>query len=113
MKKILCHTKSGDSLGLLAQFQQEGHKILLYCDDLDLKTLGEGRFEKVSSMAEGVLQRPDFVLFDMVGAGTLADGLRKQGMAVFGASKWLDDIELHREKGLELSKARGLKVPRT
>ena len=111
--KILAHTKSGDSIGLLDRFLTEGHQVRLFVDDPSLKTLGEGRFEKVSSMAEGVLWKPDFVMFDMVGSGAVADGIRNKGVPVFGASKWLDDIELHREKGLELCKKVGIKTPNT
>lgn len=111
--KILAHTKSGDSIGLLDRFKNEGHSVCLYVDDATLKTLGEGRFDKVGSMAEGVLKNPDFVIFDMVGSGTVADGIKKHGIPVFGASKWLDDIELKREKGLEISKKFGIRVPDT
>jgi phosphoribosylamine-glycine ligase len=111
--KILAHTKSGDSIGLLDRFLNEGHQVRLFVDDPSLKTLGEGRFDKVSSMAEGVLWKPDFVFFDMVGSGKIADGIRRQGLPVFGASEWLDDIELHREKGLELCQKVGIKTPKT
>jgi phosphoribosylamine-glycine ligase len=111
--KILAHTKSGDSVGLLDRFLMEGHQVKLFVDDPSLKTLGEERFDKVSSMAEGVLWKPDFVFYDMVGSGAQADGIRKQGIPVFGASKWLDDIELHREKGLELCQKVGIKTPKT
>lgn len=111
--KVLAHTKSGDSIGLLDRFLTEGHQVKLFVDDPKLKTLGEGRFNKVSSMAEGVLWKPDFVFYDMVGSGKQADGIRKQGLPVFGAAEWLDDIELHREKGLQLCQSVGIKTPKT
>jgi len=113
MVKILAHTKSGDSIGLLDRFKTEGHQVYLFVDDPSLKTMGEGRFDKVSTMSDGLLRNPDLVFFDMVGSGTVADGIRKKGYNVFGASKWLDDIELHREKGLEICQKFGIKTPKT
>lgn len=72
-----------------------------------------GVVTKVRSMADGLKESPDLVLFDGVGEGALADKLIGLGWNVFGAHKICDEIELDRKFGIDFMEKNGIRVPPT
>lgn len=111
--RILVVTKSCDSAGIVNRFVEEGHDVRVFHEDSETRESMDGIVKKVPAIKEGLSFNPQLVLFDMVGMGEKADNLRAQGWNVFGASKFADDIELKREKGLEFAKKCGIRVPRS
>jgi phosphoribosylamine--glycine ligase len=109
--KILVWSKSGNSAGLVLRMQEEGHHVKIYYDK-PIHSL-ENMVPMVKTMAEGVSEKPDLIVFDDVGAGPLADRLRRQGFNVFGSSELGDFMELKREYGLKVMKEAGIKLPVT
>ena len=100
-------------MALAWRLKKEGHQVWAYHAEPALDESMDGLLEKVPSMAAGIIKKPDFVLFDMVGHGEIADRLKKAGIPVFGASELADDLELKRDYGVEVSQKYGLKVPET
>jgi phosphoribosylamine---glycine ligase len=68
---------------------------------------------KVKTVDEGIRKKPDFVLFDSVAQGKLADKLRKEGWNVFGAHALADKLELDRKFGADFMEEHGIKIPHT
>lgn len=112
MTRCVCHSESGDSLGLLLRFQDEGVDVGLHVTSEKAQTLGRGLIEPVDDFLEAA-RDADLVFFDHVGAGSLADTLRAEGVPVFGASKFQEMLELDRAWGLRTLEKAGLTLPRT
>ncbi len=97
---------SGD---LAWRLVQEGQKVKCYIRDEDDADVYEGIFEKVSNWEDHV-QWADIIVFDDVGFGKVADGLRKTGKFVIGGSEYTDRLEEDREFGQEEMKRVGMVV---
>ena len=112
--KILIHSKNSDSGGLALRFLKEGHKVFMFTElPFYRNALRNMGIIQVNSMAEGVKDKPDFVMFDREGNGDLADRLKKAGLAVCCASAMADKMELDRKFGLDLMEKNGIKIPKT
>jgi len=94
-------TKYGNANALLPRLQEEGKTAVLL--PLRKSDMYKGIIKHVNS-----LKLDDVILFDMVGNG--AKSLRQR---VFGASRWSDEIELYREKGIMLAYKLGFSVPKS
>ena len=97
---------SGDLAWRLAQ---EGQKVKCYIKDEDDADVYEGVFEKVSNW-EDHAPWADVIVFDDVGFGKAADGLRETGKFVIGGSEYADRLEEDREFGQEEMKRVGMVV---
>jgi phosphoribosylamine-glycine ligase len=109
--KILMHSNNGDGIALAERFKKEGHKVWVYIDVKDCRRMGDNLVDKVDSMMRGMAENPDCVIFDMSGAGELADRLRKAGVKVLGGSAFADKMETDRKFGIDLARQYGMKVP--
>lgn len=97
---------SGDLAWRLAQ---EGQEVKGYIKDEDDVDVYEGFFEKVSRWEDHV-DWADVIIFDDVGFGKAADGLRANGKVVVGGSAYTDRLEEDREFGQEEMKRAGMVV---
>lgn len=111
--KILIHSDTGDSGGLAYLMQKEGAAVTLYIKDTFSRKVMDGLVPHVDSLEDGLKSKPDFILFDLNGAGDLADKLRKDGHKVIGSSKLADKLEMDRSYGVKVAKQYGMKVPVT
>jgi len=111
--KILIHSATGDSAGLAQIFQKEGHKVSWFIKEKTCRELMKNIVPQVSSMVEGVKEKPDFILFDREGDGDLADRLKKAGLAVCCACGLADKMELDRAFGIKMMEDAGIKIPKT
>jgi phosphoribosylamine-glycine ligase len=109
--KILVHSNNGDGIALAERFKAEGNTVKVYIEESSCRKMGDGLVDHVDSVNQGLAMKPDFILFDMSGAGELADRLRKSGEKVIGASALADKMETDRKFGLDLAKKHGIKVP--
>lgn len=111
--RILIVSKYGDGAGLAYQMKQEGQQVNLYIKEPHAKRVMDGLVNKVSSIEEGLKNKPDFVLMDMSGMGKLADDIRGKGFKVISGSPMMDKLELDRMHGIKTAKQFGLAVPET
>lgn len=109
---IVLHSEAGDTLGLALRLQDEGHAVGMYIHEPESQMVGTGLVYHVTDFLKAC-DAADLVLFDYVGAQSLADKLRDDGCAVFGAGKFQDVLELDRIRGIRLMQAAGLRVPET
>jgi phosphoribosylamine-glycine ligase len=96
--KFLFVTNESLSADLAWQLKKEGHDVKMYCHDQGEKDVGLGFFEKVDEW-EPLKDWPDVIIFDDIGFGSKAEGLRKEGKFVVGGSAYADKLELDREFG--------------
>ena len=101
-------SKYGDSLPIAYHMKQEGHQVKFFISEKKNRDLYHGIFDIDTTPKPS---KADYVIFDMVGGGTSADQMRRQGYKVFGSSKLADDLELKRGIGADFAKRAGVKVP--
>ena len=89
--KIRWISRYGDCLALAQRMADEGHDVSVALLDVP-KHMGEGLVEHVDPWNAG-LDEPTIILFDAPGRGRMAEGLAKQGHAVFGSSPLADSLE--------------------
>lgn len=110
-------SKTGDSIPIAHRVSAEGHSVVVMIDDQAYREarVGEGfvTLGPRPSLSAVMGEKPDCVVFDMVGYGELAGALRAAGVPVFGAALWADVIELNRPYGTALMAACGIKTPKT
>lgn len=106
-------SKYGDGAGLAYRMKQEGQQVNLFIKERHAKRVMDGLLDKVSSVEEGLKNRPDFILMDMSGMGPLADDLRSKGHKVISGSSMMDKLELDRMHGIKTAKQFGIAVPET
>ena len=127
--KILFISRSGDSLPIAQRVQDEGHSSSLFILEKKAKKIGDGIVSKpkftlpltnngghpVQSNVKQLLSKtsPDFVIFDTVKLGKVADSIRSSGIPILGACRWADEAELDRSYGYKLMKQVGIQVPPT
>ncbi len=105
--KILLYSLHGDGIALINLLKEEGNKVDLFILNPTAKTSYEGMANKVSKPNFSTY---DIVVFDMVGKGKLADMLKAKA---WGASRFMDKIELDRKAGIEFMNTCNIKTPPT
>lgn len=115
--KFLLYTQNGDGLGLAWQLQREGNEVSIYFADKMYDKGLKGMIPEEKSLTQALIDKP-IVIFDMVGAGLLADKLRRLGLKVFGAGMGFhnrtslsDKLELNRGFSLDMMDALKIRVP--
>ena len=111
MAKFRLISKHGDALALLNKLADEGNGANFWVKDKKARTGYKGILPQVENW-NNKLSKDMIILFDMVGLGSIADNLKKNGFSVFGAGQLNDKLELDREFGMKIAKSSGLKVPR-
>lgn len=110
--RFFIHSMCGDGLGLAQWLQDiDGHEVYYYCKEAHFRECGKGLVTFVDSVEAGLKKSPEAVIFDMSGAGALADSLGAQGYPVLGGGKFNDLIEHDRSYGMALCKQVGITVP--
>lgn len=111
--KILIYSLEGDSSGLAYSMQKEGAKVDLFVKKKWARPTMEGLVPKVETLEEGLVNKPDFILFDLNGDGPIADSLRKEGWKVVNGSALADRMEFDRAWGVKLCEQYGIRTPKT
>jgi len=109
---VVIHSHTGDCLPLGLRLQDEGHTVGIFLDDEATSLIGSGLLYHVPDFFTAI-DEADLILFDYVGAGSLADRLREEGHAVIGAGKFQDILELDRLRGSAILRAAGVRMPET
>lgn len=86
---------SGD---LAWTLKKEGHEVKVYIKAKSDADVYNGFVEKVPDW-ESWVEWSDFIVFDHVGFGDLADKLRRKGKKVIGGSAYTDRLEIDRDFG--------------
>src|SRR5438105_4077571 len=94
---------NGDGLGLARRMHLDGFHLNLFVDVPFSRQKGvmQGLCPQVSSLEEGLAQRPEAVVFDSSARGPLADQLASW-VPVFGAGSLCDALEFRRGWALEV-----------
>ena len=111
--KILIHSSSGDSGGLAWLMKNEGADVKVFIKDPFARRVGEGLYDHVNSLEEGLKTKPDLILFDLNGDGEVGDKLRKDGHRVIGGYSLMDRMEMDRSYGANLARQYGIRTPPT
>lgn len=115
--KFVFVSDSGDSLPIAMRVSGEGHVVVMMIesDAVRKARVGEGLVTLgPKPTLDAILgEKPDCVVFDMVGFGELAGALRAARVPVFGAALWADIVELNRPYGTALMTACGIGTPPT
>src|SRR5208337_997094 len=103
MGKILFISKNGDAYGLAMQLADDGHEVFVYIKEPEAQMTGKRCKNPltVDSWTQN-LKGVDFVFFDMVGLGEIADRIKRAGIKVIGSSAYGDEAELERDIGQKL-----------
>jgi len=130
MRTYLVFSKEADAIPLAMKIEKEGHRVIVYINDLEERGVGEGLVEKAklkdqivdkngsldNSALSALLKEtnPECVIFDMIGKGIgkAADIVRKE-RPVVGASLWGEVAELDRPYGIKVMKMAGINTPKT
>src|SRR3972149_8244798 len=110
--KFLWVSKYGDGLALALRLKEEGNDVVAWIQDESHRHMYDGLLTKVDHFNQK-LEKDRIIIYDMVGAGAMADRLRVDGYKVFGATKVADLIELDRLAGLRLMQKVRIKTPRS
>lgn len=98
-------------MALLSRLADEGNAVDFWVKDKKAKPSYKGMLPQVDNW-NSKLSKDTIILFDMVGLGSIADNLKKNGFKVYGGGKLNDNLELDREFGMKIAKSSGLKVPK-
>jgi len=110
--KILFLSKSGDGLGIGDHLVREGHEVKFYLPDPQYKMSNIGIVERTDSWRAN-LDWADYALCDMVGFGSYQKVFEKKNVPYLGCSLLADAIELDRQKGIEVFRRAGIRIPKT
>ncbi|MBN1897306.1 MAG: phosphoribosylamine--glycine ligase [Spirochaetes bacterium] len=92
------------------QIKKEGHNVKFYIESKEEKEVGDGFIEKVDDW-QAEVDWADIIIFDdVLGQGTKADKLRKQGKLVIGGTPYTDRLEDDRAFGQEELKKYGVNI---
>jgi phosphoribosylamine--glycine ligase len=92
------------------QLIKEGHEVKYFVKEEDEREVGEGFFPQVTDWEKEV-EWADVIIFDdVLGQGTIAQKLRKQGKAVIGGTPYTDKLEDDRTFGQEELKKGGVSI---
>lgn len=108
---VLIDSAEGDGLGLALRLQEEGHAVALSIAEDKSHRVGDGLVAKVDDPVHAARKNADFVIFDMVGRGGIADALVDDDVCVIGAGRFQDKLELDRLSAMMIFEAVGLLVP--
>jgi phosphoribosylamine--glycine ligase len=114
-RRFLFWSHGGDADALALRVEQEGNEVLLYhvTPFARQKRLYDGLVPQAQTPLEAISWSPDVIIFDNIGEGKIADGLRARGWRVWGASQMMDRLEQDRAFGLALMRRNGLRIPET
>lgn len=110
--RMFLFSKHGDAVCLAIKATEIGHEAAVLIKDPEAKEIGNGLVQKVSDWKTEA-KKADFILFDHVGFGNLAEDLRKEGRIVLGACRLGDALELNRVFGITTMRVVGIPVPST
>jgi len=110
--QILMLSESGDGLGLANRLINEGHVVDVFIKELQYEKAGEGIVGRPASWRPA-LKKADLVITDMVGFGRYESFIKDFGKPLFGCSPLMDLAELDRQKGIDLFRKAGVKIPET
>ncbi len=92
------------------QVSKEGHEVRYYIDSEDERGIGDGFVPKVDAWEPHVDWADVIVFDDVLGQGTLAERLRREGHAVIGGTAYTDRLEDDRSFGQEELKKHGVSI---
>jgi len=104
-------SKQADAVALAIKMHDEGERVLIYIDNKKAKRSGDGLVPKCDTIREGLLQKPEIIIFDQTGLGFLADKLQLEGYNVIGDSRVADLLEEDRKFAMDVCKAFNIQVP--
>lgn len=110
--KILILSKEGDGLSLAQRIVSEGHSVKMFIESKAYKDAGVGIVDRIPSWRPHMTDA-DLIICDMVGFGKFEKLLRARGKPVFSCSSIMDQLELNREKGIDVLKRVGITLPFT
>src|SRR5579863_1895355 len=106
-------SKYVSGLPLLVRCQLEGSETLLYTTKKKTHQAGDGLVDQTDNLGVFLKWKPDGIIMDCTGLGTLADTLIKMGLPVYGGSSLHDSMEFDRNDFLSLCEHVGIHVPST
>src|SRR3989338_434507 len=89
---------------------KEGHEVKLFTEDPDDKEVGDGFIPKVDKWQDEVAWADVIVFDDVLGHGTKAQKLRKEGKLVVGGTPYTDRLEDDRAFGQDELKKAGVSI---
>ncbi len=92
------------------QVSKEGHEVRYYIDSEDERGISDGFVPKVDAWEPHVDWADVIVFDDVLGQGTLAERLRREGHAVIGGTAYTDRLEDDRSFGQEELKKHGVSI---
>jgi len=108
-RKFLFISDLGSIGDLAFAVKNEGNEVKYNIRSKAEKEISDGFLEKTEDW-ESLKNWADVIIFDDIGFGTIADRLRKEGIAVIGGSSVSDRLELDRDFGHEQLKKAGLQT---
>lgn len=111
MRHVRLITRWGDGLGLLYHMVRAGTSGSFHTDDGATRQCYVGMVDHVGTKADGVDRGSDLILYDMVGLGSGADSLQRDGYHVYGASGLADTLEMDKEFFLKIARSYDLATP--
>jgi phosphoribosylamine--glycine ligase len=98
------------SSDLAWHIKKEGHEVRMYIQNQEAVDIADGFFDKVSAW-EIEVDWADVIIFDdVLGQGTIANGLRLKGKKVIGGTPYTDQLEDDRTFGQEELKKLGIPI---
>lgn len=110
--RILQLSKDGDGLGIANRLALEGHSIDLYIKNERYARCGKGLVNRVSGWQQAA-RKADLIICDMVGFGRFEEMLQQTNKPYLACNRFVEQLELKREKGMELFTRAGISVPET
>lgn len=106
-------SKEGDFLPMLLRISEEGEDVRFYIEKEGAKEMYDGILPSADGPYDLNISGDDIVLFDMVGAGSEAEALKRKGYHVIGGGELNDSLELDRAFGQKTMADAGIPVPKT
>ncbi len=99
-------------MGIAHQLVKEGHSVKVWIQKPDYKWTGKGIVERVASFRPHI-SGSQLIVGDMVGFGRHRNLFDRLNKPVIGVDPFCDAAELDRQKGLQLFKETGIKIPKS
>ena len=109
-KKFLFVSISGLIGDIAWQVAKEGHAVKYYIEDPLEKEVSDGFVNKTQNWEKNVKWADVIIFDDVLGHGTKAQKLRKEGKAVIGGTTYTDRLEDDRKFGQEELKRHGIPI---
>jgi phosphoribosylamine--glycine ligase len=110
--KILMISDTGDGLGIAQHLVSQDNEVAVWIKNHDYDQSGLGIVLRPKTWREK-LAWADFVICDMVGFGHLEDVFRRMGKPYIACNPFLDQMELERDKGMQIFQKLGITTPET